>query len=105
MVSNWPPSPTRLSGPKITLEPLSRDHIDGLQQAVLPGRLWEGPFGFAPHPDSMAQYVERALDEADQKKSLPFTVRLNEQGDIVGSTRFRNIQEKRRRMEIGFTWY
>ena len=34
-------SPVTLSGPHATLEPLSRDHKDGLVEAVKDGELWK----------------------------------------------------------------
>jgi RimJ/RimL family protein N-acetyltransferase len=53
----------------------------------------------------MSAYVGQALKELGEQRSLPFAVRLNDAGTIVGTTRFFNIQHNRRRMEIGFTWY
>jgi hypothetical protein len=51
---------------------LSQDHIQGLQEAVQPGRLWEAPFGFVPPPQGLPDYVAPALAEADHRNlSLP----------------------------------
>jgi RimJ/RimL family protein N-acetyltransferase len=36
---------------------------------------------------------------------MPFVVRDNASGDIVGSTRFFNVDRVNRRLEIGHTWY
>ena len=36
---------------------------------------------------------------------MPFAVRANASGDIVGCTRFFNVDAKNRRVEIGHTWY
>ena len=36
---------------------------------------------------------------------MPFVVRRKSDGRIVGSTRYFNLDEKNRRVEIGHTWY
>jgi RimJ/RimL family protein N-acetyltransferase len=37
--------------------------------------------------------------------AMPFAVRDNATGDIVGSTRYFNVDAANRRLEIGHTWY
>ena len=37
--------------------------------------------------------------------AMPFAVRDNASGDIVGSTRYFNVDAANRRLEIGHTWY
>jgi hypothetical protein len=104
-MADWPPKPSTLKGPAVTLESLRIEHVEALQVAAEDGRLWEGPFGFVPRPAHMSAYAGQALKEADEQKSLPIAVRLNDKGTVVGTTGFLNIQQNRRRMEIGFTWY
>jgi len=41
----------------------------------------------------------------EHQEAMPFTVRDNATGDIVGCTRFFNVDAKNRRLEIGHTWY
>ena len=40
-----------------------------------------------------------------QKKALPFAVKDNATGKIVGSTRYCNVDHINKRLEIGYTWY
>ncbi len=48
-------------------------------------------------------YVEAALAARDAGTMLPFAVELD--GRIVGSTRYGDIREANRGLEIGWTWY
>ncbi len=53
----------------------------------------------------MHEYVAAALDMRERLDALPFVVRDNATGDIVGSTRYFNVDAANRRLEIGHTWY
>ena len=52
----------------------------------------------------MRDYIETALEEQRRGLSLPFATTLKATGQIVGSTRFANMDLKNRRVEIGWTW-
>ncbi len=41
----------------------------------------------------------------ERQGAMPFVVRANADGDIVGSTRYFNVDAANRRLEIGHTWY
>jgi len=53
----------------------------------------------------MQDYVKAALAMRDEQGAMPFVARLAAGGDIVGTTRFFNVDAKNRRLEIGHTWY
>ena len=53
----------------------------------------------------MAEYVEVALDMRERQGAMPFVVRENTGGEIVGCTRYFNVDPANRRVEIGHTWY
>jgi RimJ/RimL family protein N-acetyltransferase len=52
----------------------------------------------------MHDYVLRALDAQRQGMSLPFVIIHQPSGQIIGSTRYGNIDLHHRRLEIGWTW-
>jgi N-acetyltransferase len=97
-----------LSGQFITLEPLERQHIYELQQAVADGEPWKLWFANVPHPDALAQYVEEAIEGA-AKGNIAYAVRLRSDagnlGPLVGSSRFYNVDAPNRRAMLGYTWY
>jgi len=53
----------------------------------------------------MAGYIGVALDMRERLGGMPFVVRENATGDVVGCTRYFNVDANNRRLEIGHTWY
>lgn len=103
MMKHWATTET-LQGRHVSLEPLSHEHVTGLQQAARDGELWSLWFTSVPKPEGTQQYVSQALALGEQGKAMPFAVRDSE-GVIVGSTRYCNIEADHKRLEIGWTWY
>lgn len=103
MTKHWSTTET-LKGKHVSLEPLSLDHLTGLQEAARDGELWNLWFTSVPKPESAREYIEQALASRDLGKAMPFAVR-DAKGDIVGSTRYCNIEADHKRLEIGWTWY
>ena len=97
-------SPIALSGPHASLEPLARDHHDGLVDAVRDGQLWTLWYTFIPRPEDMAKEIDRRLALHDAGSMMPFTVR-DADGRVAGMTTYMNVDAANRRVEIGSTWY
>jgi len=96
--------PVTLRGRFATLEPLAAGHAPALAQAAADGELWRLWYTSVAPPDRMAEYVAAALDMRDRFDAMPFVVR-DTAGDVVGCTRFFNVDARSRRVEIGHTWY
>ncbi|MGS2722755.1 GNAT family N-acetyltransferase [Porticoccus sp. GXU_MW_L64] len=103
-MDNWI-SPVSLSGNHITLEPMTVGHVAGLQQACTDGELWRLWYTSVPAPETTKQYVDTALNGQQNGTMLPFVVRHKASGEVIGSTRFCNIDNVHHRVEIGYTWY
>jgi len=99
------PRPTVLEGHGVRLEPLAREHHDGLVAAAGDGDLWTLWFTSVPAPGETQAYISAALAGQDAGHMLPWTVRELETGAIVGSTRYHDIVSTVDRVEIGYTWY
>lgn len=97
-------SPVTLSGPHARLVPLSRDHKDGLTEAVKDGELWKLWYTFIPRAEDMSQEVDRRLGLQAAGSMLPFTVKDCD-GKIAGMTTYMNVDAANKRVEIGSTWY
>src|SRR4051794_3601282 len=80
--------PVTLTGDVVTLEPLRRDHIGALATAVSDGRLWELWYTTVPTPEGMAADVEARLAQREAGTMLPFVVRRNDTGAVVGATTY-----------------
>jgi RimJ/RimL family protein N-acetyltransferase len=99
------PTPVTLEGHGVRLEPLGRDHHDGLVAAARDGELWNLWFTSVPEPDQTHAYISAALAGHEAGHMLPWAVRELSTGLIVGSTRYHDIVGAALRVEIGYTWY
>lgn len=99
------PRPVTLEGHGVALEPLAREHHDGLVAAASDGRLWELWFTSVPEPEQTHAYISGALAGQEAGTMLPWAVRELKSGAIVGSTRYHDIVAAADRVEIGWTWY
>ena len=99
------PAPITLEGNGVRLEPLQTSHRDALAVAAADGKLWELWFTAVPEPDKTAKYIDDALAGQQAGHMLPWIVREQKSGTIVGSTRYHDIVAPIDRVEIGYTWY
>jgi RimJ/RimL family protein N-acetyltransferase len=96
--------PVMLEGTHVRLEPLAREHLDGIVAAGSFPEIWTW-LSVRPHGrDGFAAWIETALAARDAGAELPFTTFDRASGEIVGSTRYLNIERPSRRLEIGWTW-
>ena len=100
-----PPVPITLEGHGVRLEPLAREHHDGLVAAAQDGELWKLWFTSVPEPDQAHAYISAALAGHEAGHMLPWAVRELGSGLIAGSTRYHDIVQAAGRVEIGYTWY
>jgi len=97
--------PVTLKGEHATLEPLEAKHEAALRLAASDGELWRLWYTSVATPDRIGDYIARALDMRERLGAMPFAVRQNATGEIVGCTRYFNVDAANRRLEIGHTWY
>ena len=99
------PQPCTLATRRVALEPLAPVHAAALQAAARDGELWNLRVTSVPAPDETQAYIAAALRGQADGHMLPFAVRDLEGGDVVGCTRYHDIDEAVERLEIGYTWY
>jgi RimJ/RimL family protein N-acetyltransferase len=97
--------PTNLTGQHVRLEPLAPEHEAGLTVAAADGELWRLWFTTVPPPGQSGKYIATALDMQERQGALPFVIRRTANDEIIGSTRYFNVDASNRRLEIGHTWY
>jgi RimJ/RimL family protein N-acetyltransferase len=97
--------PVTLENDHVRLEPLTLDHVPGLEAAAADGALWNLRVTYVPPPGAMGAYVEKALAMQAAGDSLPFAVRDRSDGAITGSTRYYEFKPDVPRVLIGYTWY
>jgi N-acetyltransferase len=103
-MSRWI-EPVTLVGEHVKLVPLSFEHEQGLANAAGDGELWKLWYTSVPTPEGVRDWIAAALGMRDTLGAHPFAVIDPKSGDVVGSTRFFNVEAAHRRLEIGHTWY
>ncbi len=99
------PAVTRLHDAYVALEPLEIAHVAALEAAAADGELWNLQVTSVPAPGQARRYVEQALQGQAEGHMLPFAIREKGSGEIVGSTRYYEIDTALPRLAIGYTWY
>lgn len=94
--------PIVLEGETVRLEPMSQDHAQGLYNRGRSAADWV----YMPR----ACFVDQAdtrhwIDDAlSRDNELPFVVLEKQKNRVVGSTRYLNIRQEHRSLEVGWTW-
>ena len=107
-----------LEGRQVRLEPLAHSHIDGLAAASA-GE--PELYRWSPVPqgkDEARKYIDTALSWQDAGTALPFAIISVSTGEVIGSTRFWNLERWSWPVghpshgravpdacEIGYTWF
>ncbi|MEH6415865.1 GNAT family N-acetyltransferase [Pseudomonas sp. CGJS7] len=103
LAAAWSAQP-RLSGEHVTLEPLSAAHGDGLRAALAGGELAKAWYTNVPAPEGVDAYIASALAMQAKGVAWAFAV-LDAAGDVVGSTRYYDMDPAVPRVQIGYTFY
>jgi RimJ/RimL family protein N-acetyltransferase len=97
-------APVTLSGRHVKLEPLLPAHTERMYEAAADPELWRWTLTQIGSMEAMRAYVEAALDAQRAGTALPFATIDASTGEVIGSTRFGNIDVANRHVEIGWTW-
>jgi RimJ/RimL family protein N-acetyltransferase len=94
-----------LAGRIVRLEPLGQSHAAGLWEASRDPRTWTWlsivqPGGRA----DLAAWLDDALTAARAGTELPFATIGQDDGRVLGSTRYLALRPEHRSVEIGWTW-
>jgi RimJ/RimL family protein N-acetyltransferase len=97
--------PVTLEGARVRLEPLTLDrHFDGLAAIATNPDLWRWTLNVVATPNDLRWYLEDALREQAEGRSLPFATVDRASGAVAGCTRFGSVEPRHRKTEIGWTW-
>lgn len=102
---NWIQDPLVLEGQKVTLHPLTPEHFNTLTQQAKDARIWEY-YGRNGADDTVIRhFLQEALDLKQKGQHYPFVILNKDTGEIIGTTRYGDINEAHKTLEIGWTWY
>ena len=96
--------PVVLEGRIVRLEPLRRDHLDGLAEVAFEPALWQYTLARPVDAAGLEAWIRTALANTEAGIEVPFATIDRATERAIGSTRYLNIVPEHRRFEIGWTW-
>jgi RimJ/RimL family protein N-acetyltransferase len=98
--------PITLTGRVVRLEPLSEAHVPDLAIAGHDENIWRFMlYGNIQTEAQMHAWVQDILGRQSRGTDLPFAVIHRASGHAIGATRYLDIRQPDRGLEIGGTWY
>jgi RimJ/RimL family protein N-acetyltransferase len=93
-----------LEGNFVRLEPLGKQHREGLCAAISDGELWNLYVTTVPHIKDIDLFFTNAQTTYENGDGIAFATIDKVTGKIAGSTRFMKANLANKRVEIGFTF-
>jgi N-acetyltransferase len=94
-----------IEGSSVILLPMEPDQVEELWNAAEPQEIWEFTSSKIRSKGEMKLTVEAAIKERELGNQIPFVIIEKSTGKIIGSSRFLDVSEKNKSLEIGWTWY
>jgi N-acetyltransferase len=99
-------TPVTLEGSAVRLEPIRREHAEIFWEIAKESL--DDIFQWIPYRvktrEDFQRLVEKIFEEQERGESVAFATVDRRSGQVIGSTRFMNIDRANRRVEIGSTW-
>jgi N-acetyltransferase len=100
----WDRLTTRLEGQLVVLEPLAAHHEDGLFAAAQHAEIWTWLAPIAESREYFSAWFAASLAESEAGREGVFATIDRASGEPIGSTRYLNLRQEHRGLEIGWTW-
>ncbi|MEK4229476.1 GNAT family N-acetyltransferase [Solibacillus sp. FSL H8-0538] len=88
----------------VLLRRMTMDDVDSIALVGLDERIWPYLSVTLRTREDVEQYVKIAVTNQITDTEYPFVIIEKQTGKLVGSTRFMNISEQHKHLEIGSTW-
>lgn len=102
---SWIKHPVVLEGEHVRLVPLSNSHFEALAVAANDDRIWEHQVIDGTNRNELFGSLREAIMKRSYGEQYPFTVIDKHTGRAYGVTRFFEIFDQHKKLEIGWTWY
>lgn len=96
--------PVVLEGEQVRLEPMHARHVAGLWAAAEHADIWRWLSFTIRSKDQMRQFVESAVQKAENRQAVGYAAFAKPSAQIVGATGYWNIETAHRKLEIGASW-
>lgn len=88
----------------VKLKPLELNDLSGILEAASYPEIWSHMSTTIEKMVDVNNFVENALLMRRNRTEFPFVIVDKKTGEIIGSTRFMDIDDTHQRVEIGTTW-
>ncbi|WP_285399338.1 GNAT family protein [Lysinibacillus sp. fls2-241-R2A-57] len=88
----------------VLLKPLGQEDAQGILEAGSYPEIWPYLSTTIEKMDDVHNFVDNALAKKHEKTEFPFVIVDKHSEQIIGSTRFMDIDEHHKRLEIGTSW-
>ena len=93
-----------ISSKKVLLRPINLNDFDEMKALTKDSEMWYYFTADLSNQVTLKSWIEAAVSELKEQKSLAFTIIDLTTNEIVGTTRIGNISKINSRVEIGWTW-
>jgi N-acetyltransferase len=100
----WDDLTRSLEGRLVVLEPLRASHEEDLFAAAQYPEIWEWLAPIAQSREYFSAWFSASLADAEAGREGVFATIDRASGKPIGSTRYLNLREEHRGLEIGWTW-
>lgn len=101
----WIQDPLVLEGQRVALHPLTPEYFDTLIPLAKDPKIWEYYGRNGADENIIRHFLQEAMDLKQKGQHYPFVILNKETGEIIGTTRYGDINEAHKILEIGWTWY
>jgi N-acetyltransferase len=102
--AGWRELTARLEGQVVVLEPLAPHHEEGLFLAAGHSEIWQWLAPINESREYFSLWFQASLVESEAGREGVFATIDRRSGEPIGSTRYLNVREVHRGVEIGWTW-
>ena len=95
---------TTLHNEHIILKPMEEAEAQGILKVATFPEIWSYMSITVETIEDAQKYIADALSKKEKGVEFPFVIIDPHTNDIIGSTKFMDIDKKHKRLEIGFTW-
>lgn len=98
----------KLKGRYVYLKKLDWEHKEVLRSLAKDKRIWEFNLLLLVEEEydtEFDQYFSTAMNNEEIGGQQAFAIYRTDNNEIIGMTRYANIDPKNKRLEIGYTWY
>ncbi len=103
-MKNWIEAPLTLDGEIVTLLSLEAQHIPELQLLGKEKRIWQHYVLDGSDSDTFSKAFHQGLEALKEGTEFPFVIYHKKDKRLIGSTRFLNLDQSHKKLEIGWTW-